>query len=130
MKILFVTSHFGFLRNFEFAIRALAARGHAITLVADRRDSLGGTKTIDNIRADFPEAITVATAPKIRDAAWQPLGSAGTGLPPMAAAFFGVPLGILTIVFVSQLTREPTPEANDFVDAIRRPSPILDAGRS
>ena len=76
MKILFVTSHFGFLRNFEFAIRALARRGHSFTLVADRRDSLGGTKTIDNIRADFPDAITVADAPKTRDAAWQPLGSA------------------------------------------------------
>lgn len=76
MKILFATSHFGFLRNFEFAIRALAARGHEFRLVADRRDNLGGTRTIENISADFPGAVSVAPGPKIKDTTWQPLGSA------------------------------------------------------
>jgi cation/acetate symporter len=63
---------------------------------------------------------------------WRPLGSAGTGLPAMAAAFFGLPAGFLTIIFVSQLTREPTDEQADLVDAIRRPSPspLLDANRN
>ena len=75
MRILFATSHFGFLRNFEFAIRALAARGHEFRLVADRRDSLGGSKTIDGIRADYPRAISVAQGPRIKDTTWQPLGS-------------------------------------------------------
>ena len=56
-------------------------------------------------------------------APWQPLGSAGTGLPPTAAAFFGLPVGILTIIFVSQITREPGPRRIEIVEAIRRPTP-------
>ena len=76
MKILFATSHFGFLRNFEFAIRALAARGHEIRLVADRRDSLGGARTIENLRTDFPDSISAIEGPRTKDTTWQPLGSA------------------------------------------------------
>ena len=76
MNILFATSHFGFLRNFEFAIRALASRGHRLRLVADRGDSLGGSRTVETLCADFPALISVAQAPKIRDSPWQPLGSA------------------------------------------------------
>ncbi len=76
VKILFATSHFGFLRNFEFAIRALASRGHRFRLVADRGDSLGGSRTVETLCADFPSLISVAQAPKIKDSRWQPLGSA------------------------------------------------------
>lgn len=76
MNILFATSHFGFLRNFEFAIRALAARGHRVRLVADRGDSLGGSRTVEALRADFPDSISVVPGPKIKDTTWQPLGSA------------------------------------------------------
>ena len=76
MKILFATSHFGFLRNFEFAIRALASRGHEFRLVADRSDSLGGSRTVETLCADFPALISVAQAPRIKDSSWQPLGSA------------------------------------------------------
>ena len=76
MTILFATSHFGFLRNFEFAIRALASRGHRLRLVADRGDSLGGSRTVEALRADFPESISVVQGPKIKDTTWQPLGSA------------------------------------------------------
>ena len=75
MNLLFATSHFGFLRNFEFAIRALASRGHQIRLVADRSDSLGGLRTVDALCADFPESISVVSGPKIKDTTWQPLGS-------------------------------------------------------
>lgn len=56
-------------------------------------------------------------------APWQPLGSAGTGLPAMAAAFFGIPVGILTIIFVSQITAEPSEEQCMLVEAIRQPTP-------
>ena len=63
MKILFSVSHFGFLRNFEPALRRLAASGHRIHLLADRRDTLGGTKTIDNLLATHPEAFTYGYAP-------------------------------------------------------------------
>jgi cation/acetate symporter len=61
-------------------------------------------------------------------APWQPLGTAGTGLPAMAAAFFGIPVGILTIVFVSQITAEPAARQVKLVEAIRQPapSPIFD----
>jgi hypothetical protein len=76
VKILFATSHFGFLRNFEFAIRALAARGHTFRLVADRGDALGGARMIENLRADFPQAIDAVQGPKIKDTTWQPLGRA------------------------------------------------------
>jgi hypothetical protein len=76
VNILFVTSHFGFLRNFEFAIRALASRGHRVRLVADRSDNLGGARTVEALSASFPDAIEVVAGPKIKDTTWQPLGSA------------------------------------------------------
>lgn len=55
---------------------------------------------------------------------WQPLGTGGTGLPPMAAAFLGLPVGILAIVIVSQITAEPTAEQLEALDNIRRPGSI------
>ena len=76
MKILFATSHFGFLRNFEFAIRELARRGHQFRLMADRSEKLGGLRTIENLVADYSSAITLVQGPKIKDTTWQPLGSA------------------------------------------------------
>jgi cation/acetate symporter len=59
---------------------------------------------------------------------WRPLGSAGSGLPAMAAAFFGLPVGFLALIFVSQLAAGAGEEQGDLVDAIRRPapSPLLD----
>lgn len=63
MKILFSVSHFGFLRNFEPALRRLAERGHTVHLLADRRDNLGGTRTIDNLLATHPQAFTSSYAP-------------------------------------------------------------------
>jgi cation/acetate symporter len=56
-------------------------------------------------------------------APWQPLGTAGPALPPMAAAFFGLPVGILAIMLVSYLTPAPTPERMEGIEAIRRPTP-------
>jgi hypothetical protein len=81
VKLLFSTSHFGFLRNFEFAIRELARRGHEVRLLADRRDALGGTRMIERFQAEYPDRIAAVQAPKLKDAAlgntpWQPLGSA------------------------------------------------------
>jgi Na+(H+)/acetate symporter ActP len=50
----------------------------------------------------------------------------------MAAAFFGLPVGFLAMIFVSQITAGPEDEQGDLVDAIRRPSPspLLDADRN
>ena len=63
MKILFYVSHFGFLRNFEPALRLLAQRGHTIHLLADRQDRLGGSRTIDNLTAAVPGAFTSSYVP-------------------------------------------------------------------
>jgi hypothetical protein len=67
MRILFSVSHFGFLRNFEPALRLLAERGHAVHLLADRHDRLGGTRTIDNLTAAVPGAFTFGYAPSRKD---------------------------------------------------------------
>jgi hypothetical protein len=73
MRILFSVNNFGFLRNFEPALRLLATRGHALHLVAERKDSVGGTRTVDNLRRDYPELITHGYAPSRKDDPWQPL---------------------------------------------------------
>ena len=75
MKILFSLGNFGFLRNFEPAIRLLAERGHDLHLVADRKDSVGGTKTLDLLIRDFPDRIQSSYMPSRKDALWQPLGT-------------------------------------------------------
>jgi cation/acetate symporter len=63
---------------------------------------------------------------------WRPLGSVGSGLPAMAAAFFGLPVGFLAMIFVSQVHAGANEEQSDLIDAIRRPSPspLLDADRN
>jgi len=50
MRLLFSVNNFGFLRNFEPALRLLAAHGHDLHLVAERKDSVGGMKTIENLQ--------------------------------------------------------------------------------
>ncbi|MEQ1574547.1 MAG: hypothetical protein ABL993_09905 [Vicinamibacterales bacterium] len=75
MKILFSLGNFGFLRNFEPALRLLAARGHDIHLVAERRDSVGGTKTLDLLLRDHPDRIRYSYAPSRKDAFWLPLST-------------------------------------------------------
>ena len=71
MKVLFSVNHFGFLRNFEPALRRLAERGHRIHLLAERRDSLGGTKTIDNLEAACPGAFSWSYLPSRADDGFQ-----------------------------------------------------------
>ena len=63
MRVLFSVNNFGFLRNFEPALRQLAARGHDLHLLAERKDSVGGTRTIDNLVAAHPDRITFSYAP-------------------------------------------------------------------
>ena len=73
MRILFSVNNFGFLRNFEPAIRELAARGHDIHLLAERRDTVGGTRTIDNLIRLHPDRIAFSYAPSRKDDSWQAL---------------------------------------------------------
>jgi len=63
MKILFSVCNFGFLRNFEPALRLLADRGHDLHLVAERKDSVGGTKTLEPLQWSYPERIRFSYVP-------------------------------------------------------------------
>ena len=73
MRLLFSVNNFGFLRNFEHALRALAARGHHLHLLAERADTVGGTRTIEGLQRDFPSQVTWAFAPSRKQDLWQPL---------------------------------------------------------
>ncbi|MGH9347980.1 MAG: hypothetical protein ACRD26_12035 [Vicinamibacterales bacterium] len=73
MRLLFSVNNFGFLRNFEPALRLLAARGHDLHLVADRKDSVGGMRTVEALQRDYPDRVTHAYAPGRKDEHWQPL---------------------------------------------------------
>ncbi len=75
MKLLFCLGSFGFLRNFESALRLLAERGHRVHLVADRHDSVGGMRTVEALERDFPTQITHAYAAR-GSSPWHPLASA------------------------------------------------------
>ncbi|MGE3274303.1 MAG: hypothetical protein AB7O67_04270 [Vicinamibacterales bacterium] len=75
MKILFAAGHFGFLRNFESGLRELAARGHRIHLVADRRDSLGGMRTVERLAAAYPDAFTWSVVAPPKTHVWRALGT-------------------------------------------------------
>lgn len=75
MKILFSIGNFGFLRNFEAAIRGLAEQGHDLYLVADRKDSVGATKTLDLLVGEYPDRIRHGFMPSRKDALWQPLAT-------------------------------------------------------
>ena len=75
MKILFSVGSFGFLRNFDPALRLLAQHGHEIHLVADRKDSVGGTRTLDLLTLDYPSRIRHSYMPSRKDSLWQPLAT-------------------------------------------------------
>ncbi len=74
MRILFSVNNFGFLRNFESALRTLAARGHRLHLLAERKDQVSGMTTVERLERSFPELVTHGFAPAARKSAlWRPL---------------------------------------------------------
>ena len=75
MKVLFATAHFGFLRNFESGLRELAARGHRIHLLADRRDTLGGMRTVERLAESAPDAFTWSVVPPPKTHPWRALST-------------------------------------------------------
>ena len=85
MKILFSLGSFGFLRNFEPAVRLLAQHGHDIHLVADRKDNVGGIKTLELLERDCPERIRHSYARVQKGAFWQPLGHSASFDPRLLA---------------------------------------------
>jgi hypothetical protein len=75
MKILFSLGSFGFLRNFEPAVRLLAQHGHDLHLVADRKDNVGGIKTLELLERDYPARIRHSYARVQKDSHWQTLAT-------------------------------------------------------
>src|SRR5688500_10697219 len=75
MKVLFATAHFGFLRNFESGLRELAVRGHHVHLVADRRDNLGGMRTVERLARTHPGAFTWSIVAPSKNHVWRALGT-------------------------------------------------------
>lgn len=65
MRVLFIARHFTYFRNFDSVIEALAERGHAVHLAADREDALGGRKLVEGLAARH-SSVTVGYTP-IRD---------------------------------------------------------------
>ncbi|MBM3780018.1 MAG: hypothetical protein FJW23_17580, partial [Acidimicrobiia bacterium] len=62
MTILFIARHCGYLRNFDSAIRALAARGHQVRLAVEKDDLMGSRRLVDAIISDHP-SVSLTTAP-------------------------------------------------------------------
>lgn len=72
MKILFIARHYSYLRLFESAIDALAARGHEIVLAADREETLGGRQMVERIAERHPN-VRLTEAPGRHAGAWTEL---------------------------------------------------------
>ena len=69
MKLLFSAAHFGYVRNFESAIVALAGRGHRIHLAADETDSVGGSALVERLAAEHP-GVTYGFGPSLDAEPW------------------------------------------------------------
>ncbi|MEW6319631.1 MAG: hypothetical protein AB1635_00930 [Acidobacteriota bacterium] len=63
-KILFITWHFGCLRNFDGALAALAARGHRVHLAATQQEKQGGLQLVEQLAAAHL-GITVGWTPAV-----------------------------------------------------------------
>ena len=69
MKVLFFAAHFGYVRNFESALAALAARGHRVHVVADEPDSIGGSALMERLAAEHP-GVTYGFGPSLDAEPW------------------------------------------------------------
>ena len=69
MKLLFCAAHFGYVRNFESAIVALAGRGHRVHLAADEVDSVGGSALVERLAEEHP-GVTYGFGPSLDAEPW------------------------------------------------------------
>ena len=69
MKVLFFAAHFGYVRNFESGLAALAAQGHRVHVVADEPDSIGGSALMERLSAEHP-GITYGFGPSLDAEPW------------------------------------------------------------
>ncbi len=72
MKILFIARHFTYFRNYDAALRVLAAHGHTIHLAVETQEALGGRQAVEALTRECP-AITLGTVPDRGDDVWADL---------------------------------------------------------
>ncbi len=63
MKILFISRHSGYLRNFDGVIRALAARGHHVRIALEKQDHPSGSPELMAALLAASPNVSVTTAP-------------------------------------------------------------------
>ncbi|HXG87670.1 MAG TPA: hypothetical protein VNJ02_04975 [Vicinamibacterales bacterium] len=73
MRVLFHARHFGYLRNFESVIAALAERGHTVHLAADRPETAGGEAMVERLAARFATNVSWGWTPSRDNDRWSPL---------------------------------------------------------
>lgn len=69
MKILFIARHATYFRNYDAAIRTLAAHGHRLHLAVEVEDKLGGDAAVRALTAGTP-SITSGMVPPRRPDTW------------------------------------------------------------
>lgn len=71
MKVLFTALHFGYFRNFESVIVALAERGHRVHLLAEEPERFGGQELVERL-AGAHETVSWGWAPLRDEDPWLP----------------------------------------------------------
>ena len=69
MRILFSALHLAYFRNFESAIREMAARGHQVHLAADEPERFGGQGLADRLAAEYP-GVSSGFLPSLEEEPW------------------------------------------------------------
>ena len=69
MKLLFIARHYTYFRNYDFALRELAARGHRIHLAVEIVDKLGAEAAVQALARDCP-GITYGMVPPRQADTW------------------------------------------------------------
>jgi hypothetical protein len=70
MRFLFFARHWSYLRNFESAVDALAARGHHVHMAVDVEEALGGRQMVERLVARYPDRLSMGNAPGRALGAW------------------------------------------------------------
>ncbi|MBI4263001.1 MAG: hypothetical protein HY657_01375 [Acidobacteria bacterium] len=70
MRVLFAALHLAYFRNFESAIRELAARGHQVHLAGEETEALGGEALARRLASEHPGRVTWAQLPSLEHEPW------------------------------------------------------------
>jgi hypothetical protein len=74
VKILFIARTWTYFRNYDAAIRLLAARGHRVHLAVEIEDKLAGGPAIEALAAECP-GVTLGSVPAARRESWSAVAS-------------------------------------------------------